>query len=560
MLMLENYTEIAKKYANDVIFGKIAACELTIKACKRFVDDLKKSKNKKASPWLYDEDEAHIACAFIEMLPHVKGDKAKQRETITLQPWQAFVVCNLFGWYVKKTGYRRFTEAYIEVPRKNGKSTLLAAIGLYMLLLDGEEGAEVYSGATTEKQAWEVFGTARAMIRRSPKLINKLGVVVMAKNLSVEMTNSKFEPLIGEPGDGSNPHCAIVDEYHEHKTNTLVDTMETGMGARKQPMLIQITTAGNDTSRPCYEKRQDLIKVLDGTMNAPDKFVLIYGIDKEDDWTDLRVWKKANPNYGVSVEPSFLERQLNDAKQSTRKQNTVLCKHLNVWTNAKEAWLNALEWQACGKHGEKLTDYVGQPCYIGLDLASKLDLTAKVYVFPNGDGSIAVFAKHYLPDATVKLPQNEHYRSWEKGNKLDVTEGDIIDYEVIKEDILYDCKLFDVQHVAYDPFQATQLVTQLMEENVPVLQYGNTVRSMSEPMKQLQAMVASKQLIHDSDPVLAWEASNLVGKLDAKDNVFPRKELAKNKIDGMVALIMAIGAWMNEKRKASSYEREGVWA
>lgn len=550
---MKDYTAVAKKYASDVCSGVIPANEYIVLACRRVLDDFK--ANKRKSPWLYDEDEAHIACAFIEQLPHVKGEKAKDKEKLTLEPWQVFVVCTLFGWYKKKTGYRRYTEAYIEVARKNGKSTLMAGIALYMLIMDGEEGAEVYSGATTEKQAWEVFGTARAMVQKSQEIREKFAITVMAKNISTTQTFSKMEPLIGEPGDGSNPHCAIADEYHEHKTNTLVDTMETGMGARKQPMLLQITTAGFNTAGPCYAKRQDMIKVLEGTLDAPDKFVLIYGIDKGDEWTDFNVWKKANPNYGVSVEPSFLEKQLNDAMQSERKQNSVLCKHLNVWTTAREAWLNALDWLACGDKTLKLDDFVGQKCFIGLDLASKLDLTAKVYVFPQSDGSVVVFSKHYIPEATVKNPHNEHYRTWEKQSRLVVTDGDIVDYELIREDIIEDCRRFDVATVAYDPFQAMQLVAQLQNEFIPVLQYGNTVRNMSEPMKQLQAMVVSKQLVHDGDPVLAWEASNLVGKLDAKDNVFPRKELAKNKIDGMVAIIMALGVYLSEVDTISIYDR-----
>lgn len=543
---MKDYTAIAKKYISDVLSGVVPANEYVKLACKKVLEDFKASKRK--SLWFYDEDEAHVACAFIELLPHVKGDKAKNKEKIVLQPWQVFFITTLFGWYSKKTGYRRYSEAYVEVPRKNAKSTTLAAVGLYMLLMDGEEGAEVYSGATTEKQAWEVFGTARAMIQKSPQMREKFSVTVMAKNISTTQTFSKFEPLIGDPGDGSNPHCAIVDEYHEHKTNTLVDTMETGMGSRKQPMLLQITTAGFNTAGPCYEKRADMIKVLEGTLDAPDKFVLIYGIDKEDDWTDFKVWKKANPSYGVSVEPAFLEKQLHDAMQSERKQNTVLCKHLNVWTSAKEAWLNSLDWAKCADDTLKLEDFVGQRCYIGLDLASKLDLTAKVYVFPQDDGKVVVFAKHYLPDATVKDPHHEHYRNWEKKNRLVVTDGDIVDYELIKDEIIEDCKRFDVVQIAYDPFQAMQLVGQLQNEGLPVLQYGNTVRNMSEPMKQLQAMVVSKQLVHDGDPVLAWEASNLVGKLDAKDNVFPRKELAKNKIDGMVSMIMALGVYLSDQQ------------
>jgi phage terminase large subunit-like protein len=330
-----------------VVAGEIDVCRYVRVACQRHLDDLEADTD-----FAFSESNANRVAQFIEMLPHVKGKWAKSGELIRLEDWQCFVICVVFGWVHRAdTSRRRFTKAYIEVPRKNAKSTKAAGIGDYMLAADGEFGAEVYSGATSEKQAWEVFRPAKLMLERSPDIASHFGVQVNAKSLSVESTGSRFEPVIGNPGDGASPHCAIIDEYHEHNTDDQFDTMETGMGARESPLLFVITTAGSDTSGPCYALRSQVVNMLDGTQPNPHLFGIIYTIDEGDKWTDPGVLTKANPNIDVSVRRDYLEAQQREAINNPRKQATFQTKHLNVWVTAREPFFNLEQWNRLGDTG-----------------------------------------------------------------------------------------------------------------------------------------------------------------------------------------------------------------
>jgi len=360
-----DYWKRAESYASNVIRGKIPACKHVKNACHRFKKDLKRKD-------LIRHEDGNKWCRFLEKLPHTKGQWASRGERLVLSDWQVFCVVNLYGFKWKKTGRRRYREAYIEVPRKNGKSLFVAGLGLGHLTIDGEFGAEVYTGATTEKQAWEVFKPAHEICKRTPALREKYGLEVNAKTLNVLSNGSKFEPVIGSPGDGASPSCAIVDEFHEHVKSDLVDTFVTGMGAREQPILIQITTAGADTGGPCYTKRDDVIKILDGTVTDDSIFGIIYTLDEDDEWNTVEAQKKANPNYGISVDADFLKGQLDQAKRSAVKQSSYKTKHLNLWVGAKAAWMNMLAYQAQRKKALKLEDFKGRQCYIGIDLASKI--------------------------------------------------------------------------------------------------------------------------------------------------------------------------------------------
>ncbi|MFR7889451.1 MAG: terminase large subunit domain-containing protein, partial [Bilophila wadsworthia] len=288
------HVEAALRYARDVVAGRILACKWVILACKRQLDDLERWDGVDGAPYFFDRAAAERVIKFEEMMPHVKGEWARKRMTLKLEPWQKFILSTLFGWKRAKDGLRRFREAYIEVPRKNGKSCFVAPMGLYMLVADGEEGAEVYSGATTEKQAWEVYGPAQIMAKRAEGFMEHYGVDVRAKNMNLIGSASRFEPLIGDPGDGASPHCAIVDEYHEHDSPRLYDTMITGMGARRQPLIIVITTAGFNLGGPCYDMRLRAGKVLDRTLQDEELFAVVYTIDADDDWKSPEALRKAN--------------------------------------------------------------------------------------------------------------------------------------------------------------------------------------------------------------------------------------------------------------------------
>ncbi|WP_020184819.1 terminase TerL endonuclease subunit [Methylopila sp. 73B] len=548
-----NYAAVAERYAQEVVSGKIAACRWVCLACQRHLDDLKASK-RKDYPYRFDAEAARKVCAFIELLPHVKGKWASKRELLALAPWQVFKTAVLFGWLKKADGNRRFRRAVILEPRKNGKSAWAAGVGLYMFALDGEHGSEVYSGATSEKQAWEVFRPAKSMAAKTPALLSACGITVNASNLHMLGNESRFEPMIGKPGDGSSPHCAIIDEYHEHETDDMVSTMETGMGAREQALLLIITTAGTNVAGPCYQAVVEARRMLEGITDDPETFSLMYGIDPPrgkpedpdyfagDDWTKPETLKKANPNFDVSVRGEFLLSQQRDAINNARKASAFRTKHLNEWVFAKEAYFNIAKWMASAEDGLRMEDFAGQPCTVGLDLASKVDIAAAVFLFRRPQGGFAAFGKFYLPEKTIELEATGNYVTWERAGRLIKTEGDMIDHEKILEDIVAASKVYTIDSIGYDPAQATMLITAMMKENLPVVEFRHTVMTMSEPMKEVEALIRSQKIAHDGDPCFAWQIGNVVTKRDdPKDNVYPRKERAENKIDGAVALIMAMG-------------------
>ena len=533
----------AEEYARRVVSGKVVACKWVKLACKRHLDELKRQADE-GFEFTFDPARAEKVAKFLQLLPHTKGKWASKRELIKLEPWQIFSVCIPFGWLRKKDGTRRYRTIVIFVPRKNGKSIIGGGIGCYMFTADGEFGAEVYSGATTEKQAWEVFRPAKLMVDRTPELRDHFGVEVNASNMCRLEDGSRFEPVIGKPGDGSSPSCAIVDEYHEHQDSTLFDTMETGMGAREQPVMLVITTAGSSIGGPCHQLVRDSERMLEGLIDRPDLWAMLYTIDDGDDWTSEAALIKANPNYGVSINGDFLSARQRDAMQSAAKQATFRTKHLNEWVGAKNAWLNMLRWREAPQR-KPLAELEGRPCFIGLDLASKIDIAGNLLVFPPtaDDPLWHVHGRYYLPESRVieELDSNTaRYREFDALGLLTMTDGEVIDFEVIKEDLREFAGRFDVQQVAYDPWQATQLAQEMQAEGLLMVEVRQTVQNISEPMKELEALVLQRKLAHGDCPILSWMASNVVAKLDAKDNIYPNKERPENKIDGIVGLIMAI--------------------
>jgi phage terminase large subunit-like protein len=542
--------KIARQYAEQVVAGEILACRWVRRACQRQLDDLARFKGKSSpyrfNPKLTDKqgrsfNPADNLCAFIERLPHVKGPLAG--EPIALEPWQAFILTTVFGW-VGEDGKRRFRRSYIEVPRGNAKSTLSSAVALYMLAADREGGAEVYSLATTRDQARIVFGDAQTMARRSPGFRNRFGVEVGAHNLHVLSTGSKFEALSAEGStlDGLNIHFGCIDELHAHKTRTVYDVVETGTGKRDNSLLWVITTAGSNRSGICYEVRTFVTKLLDGVFEDDTQFGIIYGLDDGDDWTTESALIKANPNWGISVRPEVLAPLQAKAMQLPSAVNNFKTKHLNEWVNADTAWMDMRAWEACGDSTLDIDAFAGQPCWIGLDLASKTDVAALLIVFAHPDvaGAYAVFGKYYLPEETISASGNSQYEGWMRTGRITATPGNVIDFEWIEADLLELASRFEIQAVAFDPFQATQLSTRMLSQGLPMIEVRPTVLNFSEPMKTLEALVLQKKLSHDGDPVLTWMASNVVAHLDAKDNIYPRKERPENKIDGIVALIMAL--------------------
>ena len=550
LMASKDYVAIAQQYMADVEAGRISACKWVKLAVKRQRKDLEKY-SKHNSLYVFVEAEAVRVCKFIELLTHTKGELAGTR--ISLEPWQVFILTTAFGWRRRFGGGRRFRRVYIEVPRGNGKSCLSSGVALYCLVADREPGAEVYSFATTRDQAKIVFGDAKVMAERNAPLRQQFGLQVLANALYVPNTNSTFQAKSAEGStlDGLNTHLAVIDELHAHKTRAVYDVVETSLGKRRSSLLWCITTAGFDTSGICYEVRTMSTKVLEGTVIDETQFAIIYTIDDEDDWTAEAALQKANPNWGVSVRPEVITSLLKKAKALTSAVNNFKTKHLNIWCSASSAWMDMQAWDA-NEIYEDRSSYEGLPCYIGLDVGAKNDVTAKVLLFPRGK-SFMVFADFYLPEAAIEKSTNSQYSGWVADGWINQSGGAMTDLSRIEEDLREDLSRYDVKGIAFDPWNALQLATSLSNDGAPMIEYRNTVQNFSDPMKSLEALTQDKRINHDGNPVLRWMMSNVVAKLDAKDNIFPRKERYENKIDGVVALIMALGIATNSTEEVNPF-------
>lgn len=552
----KDYVAIARQYMDDVRSGKRLAGKWEKRAVERQFKDLEKF-DRDESPYYWNEAEAVRVCRFIELLPHTKGELAGQ--SIQLEPWQVFNLTTIFGWRRRENGeetlYRRFRRVYIEVARGNGKSCLSSGVALYCLVADRELGAEVYSFATTRDQAAIVFNDAKQMANKTPSLRKKFGLEVLAHSLVVMGSNSSFKPQSAEGStlDGLNTHFAVIDELHAHKTRAVYDVVETSMGKRKNSLLWCITTAGFDTTGICYEVRSLCTKVLDGAVEDETQYAVIYAMDDEDEWNSETALIKANPNWGVSVQPEVILANMRKAEVMPSAANNFKTKHLDVWCNAGSAWMDMVAWNA-NKVPITLDELEGCECYIGLDLASKEDITAKVRLFKKGNGTFFVFPEFYLPEEAIKRSPNSQYGGWVNEGVLIETEGSITDYSVVKEGLIDDLTRFNVVAIAYDPWNATQLATEFGANGAPMVEFRNTVQKVSDPMKSLFAYVIGGKIKHDGNPALTWMMSNVVARVDAKDNIFPRKERKENKIDGAVALIYALGVALSNGTAESVFQ------
>jgi phage terminase large subunit-like protein len=557
---MKSFAAIATKYAQDVVDGKIPNAKWVRLACQRHLTNLEQSQSEDY-PYEFVASKAERICKFIQCLPHVKGKWAAKSEKIKLQPWQVFMLACLFGWCHKDSGLRRFREAYICVPRKNGKSPIAAGVGLYMLSADGEHGAEVYCGATALDQAMEVFRPAQQMMERSPELAAKLGIQINARSLVIPATGSRFLPVISRPHDGGAPSCGICDELHEAVNSDLYDTFKTGMISREQPLLLSITTAGFDLGSMCYDLQIQAQKVLEGSIEDEQFFAVIYTLDPGDDWTTEAALRKANPNFGISVKAETVLHDQALAVQNSGKQNTFKTKHLCIWCNASSGWMNLEKWNACGDASLKPEDFKDCECFIGMDLASKIDVAALVKVFRKTiDGKVHYFSfpRFYLPAKRTNDADKQHYQKWVNDGKLTATDGSEIDYATMRRDLVADSKLYNIKELAYDPANATDFTQQYCAETSGVrVEVPQRWQYLSEPMKHLEAMVISGRYHHDANPMMTWMMSNVVAHPDANDNLFPRKERNENKIDGVMATLCALNRALAvpEAPKYTPYQR-----
>lgn len=538
-------------YAKSIVAGKIPACELVRLSCQRHLLLLKAAASK---GYRFDISAADRAIRFFTFLRHVKGEWAGCR--FELSPWQRFVVGYIFGWK-RRDGMRLVRTAYTEVPRKNGKTTLAAGLGLYLLLADGEQGAEVYVAATKRDQAKLAFDPAKEMVRRSPALKKRLGVY--QNNINHPEAMSKFEPLGADKDtmDGLNVHGVIIDELHAHKDRGVWDVLTSATGARRQPLVFVITTAGlGGTPTVCRQEHDYSIQVLRGIVEDDSRFAYISTIDDGDDWTDPAAWKKANPNFGISVKEEFLRRECDKALAVPSEQNKFRRYYLNEWVQQETRFIDLGRWDASAGlvRPEKLERWV---CYGGLDLANKIDLAAFVLLFPpqRGDKNWYVLPYFWVPEeAIVERSRRDRvpYDAWARQGFIRTTPGDVINYGTIRRDILSLSRRYGFYRIGYDPWNALEFSQRLEAEGFQMVEVRPGFKTMAEPTKEMLRLVMEGKLRHGGHPVLRWMADNMVVKTDPAGNLKPDKEKSREKIDGMTALITALTLAMRFREQDTS--------
>jgi phage terminase large subunit-like protein len=563
----------AERYARNVVAGKIIACKWVKLACQRHVNDRKHGHKRGL---YFDERAAQRALDFLSVVKHFEGEWSGHY----YQPsdWQIFCTWALFGWMRAKhkrwivrkrglvedsSGTRRFRTGFIEVARKNGKTFWAAAIGNYLAFADGEDGAEVYSAATKRDQARIAYQKAKKMVQRSPML--RRHIRVFKDNLNSQETGSKYEPLGADADttDGLDVYGVIADELHAWKSREMWDVLETGTGSRRQPLMLAITTAGSDRNGICWQFHDYTQKVLEGIIDDDTWFGLIFTIDKGDDWRDEDAWPKANPNLGISKKWDDMRRKADRAKKMPTQLNAFQQKELNMWVKGDVKWMNLEAWRRCAGDVPALelpAALEKRTSFGGLDLGSTSDLSSMVHVFPADDGFYDVVARFWLPEDAIqpRTQEGTNYDLWVQQGYITRTDGNTIDTDFILDQVEKDADLFEIQHVAFDRWGAARVVQVLEKKGLTMVQFGQGYASMSPPMRELERLVLQGKLRHGNNPVLTWMADNLVASMDPAGNIKPDKQKSKEKIDGMVALIMALDGALRNAGKTSVYEKRGI--
>ena len=557
----------AEQYISDVLKNKITTCRFVKLAVKRHVNDLKR-QNTDEFPYYFDPEAAKRKIRFSQQLKHSKGKWEKTGEPITLEPWQQFCDWVVYGWMRCDTHSRRFTKSYVEISRKNGKTTWKATNANYAFLMDGEASPEVYCIATKKDQAKIAWEVAESQIRKNKFLRSKTKVFRQNSRINVPGTQAVFRPLgqDSDTEDGQSPYYVLVDEYHAHKSAELLNVMEDGMGARDQALTDIITTAGFDKNSPCYQEERSLIVgILTGTITPvpEDVFGIIFTLDDDDDWTDESVWIKANPNLGVSVSVEFLKSQVRKALATPQKQNSVMTKNFNVWTQAVSAWIGDEAWKACsGKVIEN--DLFGMKCYGALDLSTSTDITSWTLCFPLSGGRFKYLYRFFIPEENLIERQRRDkvpYTLWVEKGYVTATPGNVIDYDFIEEQIRQDADMCKIQEIAYDPWNSNQIVQHLENDGQNMVAFRQGFGSMSGPSKDFEKRVLARELNHGGNPVIAWMISCTEVAQDPAGNIKPvkpdRKRTGK-RIDGVITSIMSLDRAVNGETSGSVYEVRGV--
>ena len=525
---------VVAEFVSAVLSGLIPSCKMVKLACQRYLDDHKRDD------LYFDWLEVQRFVAFSAQLKHFKGELAGQY--IRLEPWQIFIAANIFGWKYKATKRRRFTYADVFVPRKNGKTTFASVIALYCMILDGEAGAEVYAAAVDREQAKICFEASKELIRGS---IFERVVKIYTNSLVYGKAASSYKPLSKDSKnkDGLNPSCAICDERHAWANNAIYEVLKTGVGARSQPLIFSISTAGTDTSLPYFTDVQVLKDVMLGLKEKDNHFIMLYQPDEEDAWDDPMTWQKVNPNYGISLSASYMENEYLEAKMRGGSTLAAFCtKNLNMWVDAPEVWISD---DTVRDNNSDLDEslLLGEECYVGLDLASKSDLTAAAFFFPK---YMAFKILYIVPEAKVTEQEDRvDYRRWHEQGWVTVSPGKVIDEDWYMSRLLQELDKYKVKSIAYDPWGMWNMLQKFGRYQEYLMEYQQSIRFMSVPTKWFESAVLKNELNFMHNPILRWNMKNVVIYTDPNANIKLDKARSRNKIDGVVACVDAIGAWLN---------------
>lgn len=529
-----NIENIVNEYVADVLSGRLPSCRMVVLACQRYLDDWKRADI------YFDWKAVEKFVAFSSSLKHFKGEFAGK--PIDLEPWQIFIVANVFGWKKLATGKRRYTYADVFVPRKNGKTTFAAVIALYCMMLDGEEGAEVYAAAVDREQAKICFEASKEIIKKS--MFSRL-VKTYTSSIVYSKTTSSYKPLSKETKnkDGLNPSCAVCDERHAWQTNEIFEVIKTGLGARSQPLVFSISTAGNDTSLPYFSDIKFLKEVMLGIKEKDNHFIMLYTPDEEDAWDDPMTWHKVNPNYGISLSPTYMENEYLEAKQKGGSTLASFCtKNLNKWVDSPTVWIDD-DTVKENNHDLDESLLLGEECYVGIDIASKTDLTCASFYFPRYKAFKCLFI---IPEAKViELEDRVDYRRWAEQGWVTVSPGKVIDEEWYMERFKIELDKYDIKCIAYDPWGMWNMLQKFGRYQEVLMEYQQSIRFMSVPTKWYESAMLKNQLNLMHNPILRWNMQNVVIYIDPNANIKLDKKRSRNKIDGVVACVNAVGGWLN---------------
>lgn len=526
-------------YAQEVLDGKIVVGDYVKLACKRFLTDLDRDD------LIFKEKKVDRAIEFIGTLKHYTGRHSGK--PFNLEPFQQFIVANIVGFYWKDTNTRRFTSSYIEIARKNGKTALAAALCLYFLLADGEDGAEVVLAANSKEQAKIAFTMASLFakgIDPKDKHFRR-----QRSDIFFDRTNSVLKVLAADDTklDGFNASFGLLDEYHAAANSKVRDVIKSSMGMRENPHLCTITTAGFDKSKPCYKLREVAIEVLNNIKEDDSMFICIFSLDVEDDWQEEINWIKANPNLNVTVRIPYLKDQIQQAKNNPSDEVGVRTKNLNQWCDSASVWIADDYVIRCVSKFE-LEDFKGEQCYIGVDLSAVSDLTAVSYLVVKDDKYY--FKTHYyLPEAALNDKSNkELYKDWSRRGILTITTGNVTDYDYITNDIIKASKIVKIRKIAYDEYNSTQWAIDCTSKRLPLEPYSQSLANFNKPTKELERLILSNTTIIDNNEITLYCFRNVKLKADHNENVKPIKSQDQSKIDGCISMIQALGIFLMQPR------------